>query len=109
MTNIPALKELRITELTKDNIDVIIEALEDTPEEYFDTISKKALLPIYYQARILLKEECENIMIEREEIREILIEIIRDKKTPGITKVEAIKEYNLMNIEDNSILRLATE
>lgn len=55
MVNIPALKELKITELTKDNIDLVIEVIEDTPENIFDTIPKEALLSHYYLTRTLLK------------------------------------------------------
>ena len=60
MVNIPALKELKITELTKDNIDLVIKVLKDTPESVFNEIPKKALIDIYYQVRILLREETPN-------------------------------------------------
>ena len=60
MVNIPALKELKITELTKDNIDLVIKVLKDTPESMFDEIPKKALLDVYYQVRILLREKTPN-------------------------------------------------
>ena len=66
MAKIPALKDLKITKeegLTKDNIDSVIDVLKETPEEYFDTMSKKDTLAIWYQARALLKEETSDYFI----------------------------------------------
>jgi len=54
MVSLPGLAKLKITELNKDNIDSVIKVLKDTPEEYFDDISKKEYINMYKLAKKLI-------------------------------------------------------